>query len=248
MYADDTVLFCAGPNTSVIQENLNQDLTNLGAWLQENSLYLNITKTETMLFGTHAKLSKYKDFLINFNGKSLKHVDEFMYLGVIFDNTISWSSHIQYILSRAGKRLGMLSRLRNNLTSYAANTLYLSFIRPIFDYCDTVWNCCGVGNASSLDNLQRRAAKIVTRSKDSNKALLNLNWPSLQSRRNEHVFKLVKKCILGNCPQFFKEYFHFNKGRVTRQSKLLHLPRVRTETAKKSFYYNGCILYNKFNS
>ena len=33
--------------------------------------------------------------------------------------------------------------------------------------------------------------------------------------------------------------------KVTRQSNNLHLPRVRTEQAKKSFYYNGCVVYNK---
>ena len=246
MYADDTVLFCAGQNTSVIQETLNQDLSNISAWLQDNSLFLNTTKTETMLFGTHAKLAKFKDFNININGLSIKRVYEFMYLGVIFDDTISWTSHIKYIVSRAGKRLGMLSRLRRNLTVHAANTLYLSFIRPIFDYCDSVWNCCGSVNASTIDNFQRRASKIVTRTKDSNIALNNLKWPTLQLRRDKHVFNLVQKCISGNCPQFFKEYFHFNRARVTRQNKFLHLPKVRTETAKKSFYYNGCIIYNKF--
>ena len=35
----------------------------------------------------------------------------FTYLGIIFDETISWAPHIQYILSKAKKRLGMLSRL-----------------------------------------------------------------------------------------------------------------------------------------
>ncbi len=29
--------------------------------------------------------------------------------------------------------------------------------------------------------------------------------------------------------------------RITRQSTLLHLPKVRTETAKRSFYYNGVL-------
>ena len=55
--------------------------------------------------------------------------------------------------------------------------------------------------------------------------------------------KLVNKCISGNCPQFFKQYFNFNNTR-TRQRNLLHLPHVRTETAKKSFYYHGCVVYN----
>ena len=103
--------------------------------------------------------------------------------------------------------------------------LYLSFTRSIFDYGDTVWNCCGVGNARLLDNFQRRAFRIVSRSTDSDKALMDLKWPELQSRRDERTFKLVNKCISGNCPQFFKQYFNFNNTR-TRQRNLLHLPRV----------------------
>ena len=57
--------------------------------------------------------------------------------------------------------------------------LYLSFIRSIFDYGDTVWNCCGVGNARPLDNFQRRTSRIVSRSMDSDKALMDLKWPEL---------------------------------------------------------------------
>jgi len=36
--------------------------------------------------------------------------------------------------------VGMLGRLRKNLTVGAANTLYKSLIVPIFDYCDSVWS------------------------------------------------------------------------------------------------------------
>jgi hypothetical protein len=103
MYADDTVLFCAGSNTNTIEDNLNQDLHRLSDWLQVNSLFLNATKTESMLFGTHSKLSKNKYFDVTYNGKSLKRVDNFKYLGIIFDEAITWSPHIQHMLSKAGK-------------------------------------------------------------------------------------------------------------------------------------------------
>ena len=49
MYTDDTVVFCAESNSKVIE------------WLQVYSLFLNTTKTEAMLFGTHSNLSKHKD-------------------------------------------------------------------------------------------------------------------------------------------------------------------------------------------
>ncbi|PFX14591.1 putative 115 kDa protein [Stylophora pistillata] len=83
MYADDTVLFCAGFNSEVIEDNLNQDLHTLGEWLQVKSLFLNTTKSEAMLFGTHSKLSKQNDFDITFHGQSLTRVNKFTYLEFI---------------------------------------------------------------------------------------------------------------------------------------------------------------------
>ncbi|PFX34701.1 RNA-directed DNA polymerase from mobile element jockey [Stylophora pistillata] len=79
MYADDTVLFCAGFNPKVIEDNLNQDLNALGEWLQVNSLFLNTTKSEAMLFGTHSKLCKHNDFDITFHRQSLTRVNKFTY-------------------------------------------------------------------------------------------------------------------------------------------------------------------------
>ena len=71
----------------------------------------------------------------------------------------------------------------------------------------------------------------------------------MEDRRKKHVCNLVLKCISGKMAQFFKNYFIFNQDvtrRQTRQSSLLHLPRVRTETAKKSFYYSGAQISNYF--
>ena len=51
------------------------------------------------------------------------------------------------------------------------------------------------------------------------------------------VFKLVKKYLQGQCPQYFKEYFKRNNtihARATRQSNLLHAPAVRTRSQNDS--------------
>ena len=105
-------------------------------------------------------------------------------------------------------------------------------------------------NSNSLEKLQRRAARIVCKSYASDVALDFLKWETLFGRREQHTYNLVKKCLSGRCPQFFRNYFKFNSSvskRETRQSRLLHLPWVRTEVAKRSFYYNGCTVYNNFN-
>ena len=142
----------------------------------------------------------------------------------------------------------MLEHITKNVIVHCANTIYVSFIRPVLDYCDSAYNCCGEVNTNSLEKLQRRAAQVVCKSKDSDSAMDSLKWGTLLSRHEHHTFNIVNKCISGNCPQFFSNYFNFNKNisqHATRQSEHIHLPRVRTESAKRSFYYNGCKIYNK---
>ena len=98
----------------------------------------------------------------------------------------------------------------------------------------------------SVAKNQRRAARIVCKSKDSDCAMDFLKWGTLLNGREHHTFHIVNKCISGNCPQSFNSYFNFNKSisqRATKQSEHLHLPRVRTEVAKRSFYYIMVALY-----
>ena len=66
---------------------------------------------------------------------------------------------------------------------------------------------------------------------------------------NEHILKLVRKCIDGRCPQYFNNYnFVFNKYICThsaQQSNLLHLPSMRMKTDRRSFYYCASTVFNK---
>ena len=43
----------------------------------------------------------------------------------------------------------------------AVNTVYKSFSRPMFDYCNTVWTCCNNVDVERFERLQNRAAKVT---------------------------------------------------------------------------------------
>ena len=60
------------------------------------------------MFGSHARLARVCEFNITINGCAIKRVTEFRYLGILFDKCITWKSHVESILSKAGKRVGML--------------------------------------------------------------------------------------------------------------------------------------------
>ena len=132
----------------------------------------------------------------------IKRVFHFTYLGIVFDDRLSRNEQIKYLISKAGKRVGMLGRLRRSLTRESANVVYCSLIRPILEYCVSVWGCCGEGRKHDLEALQNRAARIVATTVRSKQAMDVLKWPTLEERRGKSVFKLVKKCLQGRCPQY----------------------------------------------
>ena len=90
-----------------------------------------------MLSGTHARLSD-ADFGVTFKGRPINRVFEFKYVGVVFDEHFFWNSHFKYVLSRAGKRRGMLARIRWNLTAGCVYSMYTAYIRPIVTPCGIV--------------------------------------------------------------------------------------------------------------
>ena len=105
MYANDTVLFFSAPEVSTIEATLVREIQDIECWLLLNSLFINVTKTETTLFGTSQKLSKVDQFSVRVIGSAIKRVTEFKYLGLIFDKHLCWNEHVKAIVSKAGRRV-----------------------------------------------------------------------------------------------------------------------------------------------
>ena len=203
-------------------------------------------KTECVLFGSNPKVTPAK-FCVTVNGKALKRVTEYKYIGVILDESLTWKERIKYLIAKAGKRIGMLGRTRKNISMASANQIYKSFIVPILDYCDAVWNCCGIVNSDRVEKLQRRAARKVMKSESSEDALQQLRYSTLKSRRDRHTLNLVKRCLENKCPQFLRNYFIFNRDVsvcTTRLSDMLRTPTVKLESTKRAFFYHGCKGFN----
>ena len=179
MYADDTVIFYSAPEVSAIQATLVRELQAIDCWFHLNSLFINLTKTEAMLFGTSQKLARINHFSVTINESAIKRVSEFKYLGVILDERLSWNGHVKAIVSKAGRRVGVLGCVRHYMNFQSANAIYISMIRPILEYCAGVWACCGEVNSKSLEALQRRAGRIVIKTSSRDAAMDALKWPSL---------------------------------------------------------------------
>ena len=54
----------------------------------------------------------------------------------------TWSDHVKNIVEKAWPRLNLLRGLKFILRRYALERMYISFIRPLIEYSDAVWDNC----------------------------------------------------------------------------------------------------------
>ena len=79
--------------------------------------------------------------LLKINDHLLEQVYSFKYLGITITSNLSWSLHIQSVISKTHKITGLIYRSFYKYSSpYVLLKLYLALILPHFNYCSTVWS------------------------------------------------------------------------------------------------------------
>ena len=66
---------------------------------------------------------------LELNGIRTKYVSSCRYLGVIIDNELQWSAHIDYIYCHLLKHVGIFYKLRNKLPKRMPKNIY--FLRSL---------------------------------------------------------------------------------------------------------------------
>ena len=83
----------------------------------------------------------------------------------------------------------MMCTLKTRLDRKTLQIIYFSFIRPLIEYADVVWDKCPCLLTDQLDKIQTEAARIVTGCSKL-VSLLDLSreavWESLSERRRKH--------------------------------------------------------------
>ena len=160
LFADDTTLFLSGSNISMVADALNQEISSLGHWFACNRLSLNIGKTQYILF-TNSSNIRSREIKISVDGQPLNRVSETKFLGVIIDENLNWTPHINHISSKLRRNIGILKKTSAILNTTTLITLYYSFIYPYILYCHLIWGKSSSTNNNRILILQKRALRII---------------------------------------------------------------------------------------
>lgn len=96
-----------------------------------------------------------------YNQVELEIVDKYLYLGVTLDDSLSFSVHINKIISACSQKLFTLSKIRKYITKDIAIKLYKSLILPVIDYGDVFYGCVPNILLDRVQKLQNKALRII---------------------------------------------------------------------------------------
>ena len=120
------------------------------------------------------------------NQQDIIIVESHKHLGLTFTNDLSWHEHLNNIKTKAWHRINVMRKLKFQLNRISLQIIYFSFIRPLLEYADVVWDNCMQYKANELEKIQLEAARIVggaTKLVSIEKILNEVGWDTLSCQR-----------------------------------------------------------------
>ena len=239
LFADDTSLYVIVDNEFEASVQLNKDLDTISSWANQWLVSFNPNKTESMVISKRTVGDRHPPLLMN--DVQIREVEHHKHLGVIISDNLSWNTHVEDIVKKASSRLNMMRRVKYLLDRYTLERVYLSFIRPLLEYADSVWDNIPAYVNDTLENIQLEAARIATGgTKLTSRILLyrETGWATLHERRNIHkllqFYKMYHKLTPDYLSCLVPSSVHDIHGYNTRNANC-----VRNIVTRTAFYANS---------
>ena len=161
LFADDTSLCIIVENPIQSATLLNSDFHKYTHGHQ-TGLLLNPSKTESLLFSR--KLFKPLHPTLYMNQQDIITVESHKHLGLTFTNDLSWHERLNNIKSKAWYRLNVMRKLKFQLYRKSLQIFNFSFIRPLLEFADVLWDNCTQYEANELEkkyNMKLHVLSVV---------------------------------------------------------------------------------------
>ena len=158
LFADDTSLYVANGDPTMLATELQQAVDNLSEWFDNWLLNVNIEKTALLIL---RKGMPAIHITVRICGDVIHQVNKHKHLGLILNSTLTWKDHVDYVCSKAAQRIGLLHRIRKRLSALAIRSVYLTSVRPVLEYAQLAW--CGLAAQDTDKSLRTPSKTSCTR-------------------------------------------------------------------------------------
>ena len=254
MFADDTNVFFSDPDLMSLMHKMNIEISKVFDWFKVNGLRVNLDKTKYMHFTTPN--TKYDSTLLNMNitnaaiRNSITRINCIQFLGLIIDEKLTWSNHIDGICSRIARVIGIMSRVKFVIPSSALLLIYNSLIMPHLSYGNIIWASCSNYLVNRIFLLQKRAMRVIDKvhhRAHTSEICLKYNVLTIYQLCDQQLAEFMYKYTKSLLPQQFSNWYTLNDSihnYGTRNSKMYHSIYFKTTLGQKSVRYRGQVLWN----
>lgn len=163
LYCDDLVVFSSSKKISILQNKLQNALNKLLNWSSEVGLSFSFEKTNAMLFTRRRK--NVHSPILKLENNYIKFVEKQKFLGITFDQKLTWTKHIDDIKAKANKSLNLLKILSHS--NYGSDRKLLLrllnlVILPILDYGGFLYSNASKTLLKKLDSILNLGTRIST--------------------------------------------------------------------------------------
>ena len=176
---------------------------NVVEWSKIWGMNFNITKCVQMTVTNKRNIVSHNYYL---NNTILEKKDMIKYLSITIDNKLTFNQHIYDKTKKATTVLNMLKRNLFFAPKSVKRKAYQACSQPILEYASTCWAPTFKKLSETLENVHHTAAKFVSNIYHKKgkyehfsitQLLENLNWRSLEKRRQEARLTMANKIING---------------------------------------------------
>ena len=240
LFADDCVLY---RNIYSIQDclALQEDLTSLGQWEADWQMKFNVAKCHSMRVTRHQHHIHIL-FYHSLHNQALENSQSAKYLGITISDNMDWGQHISEISSKATKTLSFLRRNLAFAPKSTKEVAYKTLVRPTLEYAALIWSPNSKLQTNQVEKVQRTAARWIWRNTSSvNEMLDELEWPSLEARRDRSSLLLFNKIHSGAVSIEKDKYLtpaHSSKSTRASHSAQYCRYQIYSDALKNSFSPN----------
>ena len=249
LFADDTSIYLIIDNPVTSAEKLNVDLSIVHAWSNKWLVNFNPNKTESLLISR--KTQQVPNPTLFFNHLPVNEVTIHKHLGLTFNNTFHWNNHIESIILKANQKLNILRSLKFELDRKTLQIMYFSFVRPVLEYADIIFDNCTSHYCDKLESVNLEAARIVTGATKLTSLSLLYNecgWEKLRTRREKHKLIMFYKIKNSLVPEYLSQivppvHNEFHSYDTRNSNNFAHI-QSRTTNHLNSFFPSCVRIWN----
>ena len=171
---------------------------------------------------------------------------------MFLDFKLTFQEHLENMLNKVNKTIGLLRKLQNTLPRPSLLTIYKSFIRPHLDYGNVIYDqAYNVSFQQKVESIQYNAAVAITgaiRGTSKEKLFEELGLESLQHRRWYRKLCCFYKILKDQSPKYlFNIIPMLNRPYSTRNANSIPRFKVKQNFFRNTFFPSVIIEWNKLD-